>query len=217
MKNIIITGAAGNLGRAVTTEFAKGAYHMNLSVKEETQSHENQTLWYPDLTDVAAVEEMVKAIVTAQGHIQATVHLVGGYKPGSLEETGIQDVTEMIGLNFATAFNLVHAVLPHYKENGGGKFIFIGARAAMNPSTAGYNVAYALSKQMLVPFAQLINTAHGQDNISAHVLLPGTLDTALNRKLMPDADFTAWTSTSVLAETMRAIVDGNEFRETIQF
>jgi NAD(P)-dependent dehydrogenase (short-subunit alcohol dehydrogenase family) len=217
MKNIIITGAAGNLGHAVTAEFAKGAYHMNVSVQKQIENRENQTAWYPDLTDAVAVEEMIKAISASQGRIQAAIHLVGGYKPGSLQETGLQDVAEMIGLNFSTAFNLVHALLPHYREQGGGKFVFIGAKAAMSPSTAGYNVAYALSKQMLVPFAELINAAHGADNISAHILLPGTLDTALNRKMMPDADFTSWTSTSILAETIRNIVDGNESRTIVQF
>ncbi len=217
MKNIIITGASGNLGRSVTTEFGKGAYHMNLADTKPEENTENKTAWYPDLKDPVAVQGMVTEIIRIQGEIHAAIHLVGGYKPGILDETSSQDVNEMVALNFNTAFNLVQALLPSFKKNGGGKFVFIGAKAAMNPATAGYNVAYALSKQMLIPFAQMINEAYGAAHVSAHVLLPSTLDTALNRSLMPDSDFSQWTSTVVLAETMRAIIDGAETRETIVF
>lgn len=217
MKNIIITGAAGNLGRSVTAEFSKGDYHMNVSVLEPVENTDKQTAWYPDLTNPAAVQEMVGDMESRNWEIEGTIHLVGGYKPGILDETHTQDVAEMISLNFDTAFNLVQALLPHYKKNGGGKFIFIGAKAAMSPGSAINNVAYALSKQMLVPLTQIINAANQTDGISAHILLPTTLDTTLNRSLMPDADFTTWTSTIVLAETMRAIIDGTEKREIITF
>jgi len=217
MKNIIITGAAGNLGRAVTAEFSKGDYHMNVSVLETVENTDKQTGWYPDLTNSAAVQEMVETMESRNWEIEATIHLVGGYKPGILDETQTTDVAEMINLNFNTAFNLVQSLLPHYKKNGGGKFIFIGAKAAMNPDSATNNVAYALSKQLLVQLTQIINAANKSNRISAHILLPTTLDTTLNRSLMPDADFTTWTSTALLAETMRAIVDGKEMREMIIF
>jgi NAD(P)-dependent dehydrogenase (short-subunit alcohol dehydrogenase family) len=217
MKNIIITGATGNLGKTVTSEFSSGDYHLNLAVRKPLENTDRQTAWYPDLTNAAAVDEMVRSIRQTQGAVDAAIHLVGGYKPGVLNETRTDDVTEMIGLNFNTAFNLVQALLPQFRENGRGVFIFIGASAAMKAVTAGYNVAYALSKQLLVPFAEMINEANRNENITAHVLLPTTLDTPLNRSLMPDADFSKWTSTSKIAGTMREIVDGIEKRQLIQF
>jgi short-subunit dehydrogenase len=217
MKNIIITGATGNLGKTVTSTFSKGNYHLNLSVRRPMENTPRQTVWQTDLTNAAAVDEMVQSISQNQSPIDAAIHLVGGYKPGVLKETRTDDVTEMIGLNFNTAFNLVQALMPHFRENGQGVFIFIGASAAMNAVTAGYNVAYALSKQLLVPFAEMINEANRDANITAHVLLPSTLDTPLNRSLMPDADFSKWTSTVKLADVMREIVEGNEKRALIQF
>ena len=217
MRNIIITGAAGNLGRSVTAEFSNGDYHLNLSVLEPTESTPMQTAWYPDLTNPTEVQDMIDNMEKRSLKIEATVHLVGGHKPGNLDATHADDVVEIINLNFYTAFNLVQALLPHYKKNGGGKFIFIGAKAAMSPTSAMNNVAYALSKQMLVPFMQIINASKGTSGISAHILLPSTLDTTLNRSLMPDADFSKWTSTEVLAKTMRAIVDGSETQEIIAF
>jgi short-subunit dehydrogenase len=217
MKNILITGASGNLGKVVTAEFISGDYHLNLVVHKQVENSERQTFWYPDLTDIAQVRQMMSSLEQSGVVIDTVIHLVGGYKPGTLNETHSTDVTEMVTLNFNTAFNVVDAFLPHFTANSGGRFVFIGARAAMRPETAGNNVAYALSKQMLLPFAEMINH-HGTDkDIAAHVLLPATLDTALNRSLMPDADFSAWTSTEVLAKTIKGVVKRTEPRMLIEF
>jgi NAD(P)-dependent dehydrogenase (short-subunit alcohol dehydrogenase family) len=217
MKNIIITGATGSLGRSVTREFLKGDYHLNLPVRGPLVSSEKQTAWYADLTDAAAVDKMISSVAEAQGVIDAAIHLVGGYKPGALDETGTADVTAMINLNFNSAFNLVQSLLPHYQKNGKGVFIFIGASSAMNTASAGYHVAYALSKRLLVSLAEMINASNHNTQIAAHILLPSTLDTPLNRSLMPDADFSAWTPTEKLADVMRQIVEGDEKSLVIHF
>jgi NAD(P)-dependent dehydrogenase (short-subunit alcohol dehydrogenase family) len=216
MKNIIITGAAGNLGQAVTSEFDEKDYHLNLAVRDSIENSERRTGWYPDLVNETEVSQMVRDIEKSQGEINGAVLLLGAYKPGDLDETKSEDVDSMMNINFKSAFYLVHALLPIYQKNGGGKFIFIGAKGAMNAATAGYNVAYALSKQLLVPLTQMINEANKDKNITAHILLPGTLDTPLNRKLMPDADFSKWNDTASLAVKIREIVDGKELRDVLE-
>jgi NAD(P)-dependent dehydrogenase (short-subunit alcohol dehydrogenase family) len=217
MKNILITGASGNLGKSVVEEFSNGDYHINITARKPTDDTGMRTAWYPDLSNAEEVAKMISDIVVDNGNVSAAIHLVGGYRPGGLLETDLEDVNAMIKLNFGTAFNIVHSLLPHYLQAGGGKFIFIGAKAAMNPVGASNNVAYALSKQMLVPLVQMINQTYRDNKITAHVLLPGTLDTELNRSLMPDADFTQWTSTVKLGKTILAIVEAKETVEIIEF
>lgn len=217
MKNILITGATGNLGKSVLEEFSDGAFTVNVAVRKPAENTGTESVWCADLSNGEEVTHMISEIMDAQNDLSAVIHLVGGYQAGGLAETNLEDVNAMIKLNFGTAFNIVHSLLPHYIKSGAGKFIFIGAKAAMDPGSASHNVAYATSKQMLVPFAQMINETYRKNNISAHVLLPGTLDTALNRSLMPDADFSKWTSTSKLSKTMREIVEGIETSELIRF
>jgi NAD(P)-dependent dehydrogenase (short-subunit alcohol dehydrogenase family) len=216
MKNIIITGAGGNLGQMVVAEFLKGDYHLNLCVTKELPNSERQTMYMPDLTDGTAVQQMVDSILEAKGKIDGVVHLVGAYMPGNLDETNGADIDKMVNINFKTGFNLMKALLPHFAKMQAGKLVFTGAKAAMDPAMASANVAYALSKQMLPQLAYLINETDKTGNISAHVLLPGTLDTELNRKLMPDADFSKWTSTQQLAGTMRQVMEGQEKRVLVE-
>lgn len=217
MKNIIITGASGNLGQVVVAEFLKGDYHLNLCMSKEIESNERQTVYTPDLTNPFEVGVMVEKIIAAKGKIDGIVHLVGTYLPGTLDSTSMADIDKMINVNFKTSFNLTKSLLPYFKEAHTGKFVFIGAKAAMYPAMANSSVAYAFSKQMLPQLAHLINESENAKNISAHVLLPHTLDTELNRKSMPDADFSKFTSPQKLALAMRHIVEGLEKRIVIEF
>jgi NAD(P)-dependent dehydrogenase (short-subunit alcohol dehydrogenase family) len=210
MKNIIITGAAGQLGKVVVTEFLGGDYHLHLLVTRDMPVVDRETVYVTDLTDPGAVQRLAGDIAAATAKIDAVVHLVGAFTPGTLDAISVDDIDKMIRVNFITGFNLVKAFLPHFRAAQAGRFVFIGARAAMHPATAGANVAYALSKQMVNQLVHLINEAEGSDRISAHVLLPGTLDTPLNRQAMPDADFTQWTSSQRLAGTIRRIVEGTD-------
>jgi len=217
MKNILITGASGNLGQVVVAEFLKGDYHLNLCMSKRIDGNERLTIYTPDLTNAVEIGQMVADIIGAKGKIDGVIHLVGTYLPGTLDSTSTADIDKMININFKTSFNLMKAILPYFKEAQSGKFIFIGAKAAMYPSMANTSVAYALSKQMLPQLAHLINESDNSKSISAHVLLPHTLDTELNRKSMPDADFSTFTSPHKMAVSMRKIVEGEETRTTLEF
>ena len=120
-------------------------------------------------------------------------------------------------MKFAAAFNSVLPLVNHFRKKGGGKLIFIGAKAAYNNSTAINNFAYSLSKQMLFNFTGMINESEAAFNTTAHILLPGTLDTVLNRQQMPDADFSKWTSMQIIAETISNIIAGKEVKTVIEF
>jgi hypothetical protein len=55
--------------------------------------------------------------------------------------------------------------------------------------------------------AELINEEGKGKNISAHVIVPTTMDTPQNRAAMPNADFSKWTTTAKIAEEIaRALV-----------
>lgn len=217
MKNIIITGASGNLGEVVVAAFKSADYFLNLVIRQAYEDTERIRAWQADLTDAKSVAKLVEDITDADPQIDAVIHLVGGYAPGKLDHTGLSELDQMIDINFKSAFILFQEVLPFLKKQGEGKFICIGAQAAGMPNLARNNVAYAFSKQLLYQFVEIINAAGYAEKISAHILLPTTLDTDLNRKHMPNADFSQWTTLSEISETIKKIVDGQELRSILSF
>jgi short-subunit dehydrogenase len=218
MSNILMTGGTGNLGRTVVDTLLTAGYHLHLSVREAGNAATENMSCYP--TDLASPEQsdaLVKSVLAQENDILAGVFLAGGFVSGGLETAKWDDISKMVSLNFATAFNTAQALLAHFSEKGSGKLIFIGAKAAMSNSSAIGNFAYSLSKQLLFNFSELINESESKNGITSHILLPGTLDIALNRELMPDADFSQWTSTLAIAEAISDIIGGRETRMVIPF
>jgi short-subunit dehydrogenase len=123
----------------------------------------------------------------------------------------------MIHLNFMTAYTLSRQLLGRMEKHGGGQLVYIGAGPAIRPSAAGDMVAYALSKSLLIKFAELINAEGNPQNIYASVVIPGVIDTPQNRRSMPDADHSNWQSPAMIAERIYTLFtpEGEELRGSI--
>ena len=108
---------------------------------------------------------------------------------------------QMLAVNRRSAFVAVRAVLPYMREQGGGRVIAIGSRAAVDGNAnAG---AYSASKTALIALMRAIAVENKDRGIAANMILPGTMDTPANRAASPSADFTKWVSPVQVA---RAIV-----------
>ncbi|MBS1759017.1 MAG: SDR family NAD(P)-dependent oxidoreductase [Bacteroidetes bacterium] len=218
MSIIFLTGGTGNLGKTVVNSLLEAGHSLHLTVRHEEEKVDSRAGKYTtDLTNKDAVDSTIQSIIVSNQTINTGVFLAGGYTDGGTDKVTIEDVHKMMLLNFETAFHASLLLLNQFRKSGGGKLIFIGAKAAMDNKTAAGNVAYALSKQMLFSFCNMINENENRYNISAHILLPNTLDTELNRSLMPDADFTKWTKPSDIASTINNIIIGREQETVIHF
>ncbi|MEP7169524.1 MAG: short-chain dehydrogenase, partial [Bacteroidota bacterium] len=89
----------------------------------------------------------------------------------------------------------------------GGKIILIGSEPGKDGSKAKGSVAYGFTKSLLFRLAELINAEGRDKNISAHVIIPTTMDTPQNRAAMPKADFSKWTTPEKVSEEIFAAVN----------
>ncbi len=208
-RNLVITGAAGALGTAVVGKFKREGYYVIALVRPETneQSPEADVTYEVDVTDEKAVQEFVSEYEVQFGDLEAIAMLVGGYAPGDLETTKQQDLSQLIQLNFFSAFTVATAFLPLLKKQQRGAFLFVGARTALEPKEAKGAVAYALSKRLVNSFAEIIAEEVKDTDIRTHVFVPSILDSEANRSAMPTADFSKWVNPSDIAEAMHYAVN----------
>lgn len=204
MKHIIITGANGNLGSAVTQEFLDKGYRViatviNDAAKDEMPENENLSVKVVNLTDENETSEFISNTIKEHGQIDAALMLVGGFAMGDISETSMADIEKQFSLNFATAYHVARPLLAHMLKNNNGRLVFIGARPALQPAAGKNMVAYALSKSLLFKLADFINEEAKGKNVTATVVAPSTLDTPQNRKSMPDADPANWVKPEQLA------------------
>lgn len=222
MRTVIITGASGNLGKASVEKFIKEGYKviatvtpgktLGFEVKGDVETYD------ADLTDEKSVEAVIFQIIAKHKAIDAALLLVGGYASGGIKETDGAVLKKMFTLNFDTAYFVARPVFQQMlQQSNGGRIIFVGSRPALKPKEANKSLGYALSKSLIFKLADFINAAGSTGNVTASVVVPSTIDTAVNRQAMPNADFTTWVKPEEIADAMAHLcsAESNAWRETV--
>src|SRR5688572_3959513 len=124
MKNIIVSGAAGNLAAAVLRELLDKGYRVIATVRSGTDAavaaHPNLEVHAVDASVPVEPARLIREIAAQHGTVDGLVHLVGGYAGGKLAETSTEATRSMLALNFETAFHYVQPALEQMKNQAGG-------------------------------------------------------------------------------------------------
>jgi NAD(P)-dependent dehydrogenase (short-subunit alcohol dehydrogenase family) len=222
MKTIIITGANGNLGMVVTKKFLEKGFRViatviDASAKKDLTIHEHLHAEIVNLASEDQTALFIQMILDKYKRVDAALMLVGGFAAGNLSVTSVADVKKQIALNFETAYNLTRPLFHHMSENVSGRLVYIGARPALNPETGKDLLAYALGKSLLFKLAEMLNEEAKGKNVTCTVIVPSTIDTAANRKAMPDMNPENWVTAEQLADVLEFVVSskGSGLRETV--
>lgn len=196
---VIVTGAAGALGRAVVDYFAeRGAHVAQLDVIKLHNDHYSAT---PDLTDAAACRAAVEAIYKELGPVHVLANIAGGFAMGeAVHETTAETWDFLMGLNAHTVLNMARAVVPLMLEHGGGKIVNIGAGPGQRG--VGQMGAYSASKSVVIRLTEAMADELKAKGINVNCVLPSVIDTERNRADMPDADFSRWVTPEAMAQVI---------------
>lgn len=208
MRNVLITGASGNLGKAVVARFLEENYQVLVTSSGNTGRTESTNVksYEADLTREDSAASLVKQILTEHKTIDAAVLLVGGFAIGGLDDANGTLLEKMMALNFNTAYYVARPVFRQMMvQPTGGRIILIGARPALQPKDGKNMIAYSLSKSLLFKLAELLNAAGESKNVVTSVVVPSVIDTPANRQSMPDADFSKWVEPREIADAIAYI------------
>ena len=207
---VLVTGAKGGLGAFVTERFlAAGATVIGTSrsIKQSDFTNPRFTATAVDFSDGTAVQALVDQIISRFGKIDVLAHIMGGFAAGAIGETDERTWTQMLDLNLISAFHALRAVIPPMRKAQYGRIVAVGSLAATEPH-AGLG-AYVVSKTALTTLVQTVALENADANITANVVLPGTMDTPANRASMPTADFSKWLKPDDVARLILTLAEEN--------
>src|SRR5258706_258062 len=205
-KTCLITGAAGNLGRAVAASFASaGASLVLIDLDDKVlrsafgRDDERKLVLRADLLDAASVAQAVAA-VRFPG-IDVLCNIARGFRMGKPGHETPQNVWElMLDLNAKSLINTARAVVPKMLAAGRGKIVNIGAVAGLaGKANMG---AYSAAKSAVIRLTESMSAELRDKGINVNCVLPTVIDTPQNRADMPGADPRRWVAPEALADVI---------------
>lgn len=208
IRTVMITGAAGNLGRCVAGSFHAGGANVVLvdlrreSLDKAFGAEDERRLFAPtNLLEQEQVNGAAKAAIERFGRIDVLCNLAGGFRMGeAVHETANRNWDFLFDINGRTLLHAVRAVVPHMIESGGGKIVNVGAFSAQKGlARMG---AYCAAKGAVIRLTEAMAAELREKNINVNCVLPTIIDTPENRAAMPDADPARWVAPQDLAHAI---------------
>jgi NAD(P)-dependent dehydrogenase (short-subunit alcohol dehydrogenase family) len=207
-RTVIVTGAAGNLGKAVAHAFAdRGANLVLVDLEHKSLEHafeaenDRRAFVSANLLATAGAANVAQAAIARFGRIDVLCNIAGGFRMGEMvHETSDENWNFLFDLNARTVLHTVRAVVPHMLSAGGGKIVNVGAFAAQKG--VAQMGAYTASKATVIRMTEAMAAELREKNINVNCVLPTIIDTPENRAAMPKADPAKWVAPSDLASVI---------------
>lgn len=212
-RHVVVTGGTGALGGAVVRRLLQAGASCHVPSRRPegpaagtgAPAHGGRlhVAHGVDLTDEAAVDRFYDALPA----LWASVHLAGGFVMAPIAEASGADFVRMIETNALTAYLCSRAAVRVMRRTGGGgRIVNTCARPGIEPRRGARMAAYAAGKAALAAITLALAEELKDERILVNAIAPSTLDTAANRRAMPDADASKWVRTDAAAEAVLQLV-----------
>lgn len=211
MKDVLVTGAAGGMGRAVTDLLTKNGYRVFALDRDPCPGNPGVIPLIADLTDGDAVASAYRAVSEKTDGLRAIIHLAGIYTLDSLIEIFPEKFDRSFRVNLGGAFLVNRTFLPLLKA--GSRIITVTSELAVRDPLP-FTGIYGITKTALDKYCYSLRMELQLLGISVSVLRAGAVDTGMlgdsTRQLDSFCENT--THYSLGAKRFRNIVDRVEAR-----
>jgi NAD(P)-dependent dehydrogenase (short-subunit alcohol dehydrogenase family) len=174
----IVTGAAQGIGNAIATGLAaEGARIVvaDLNRAEEAASEFEAGIGLTvDVADEAQVERMARDVVERCGRIDVLVNNAGLYASLQMRpftEIPVEEWRQVMDVNVLSMFLATRAVVPHMREQGGGRIVNISSGTPFRG--VPFLLHYVTSKGAIVALTRALARELGRDDVLVNCVAPG--------------------------------------------
>jgi NAD(P)-dependent dehydrogenase (short-subunit alcohol dehydrogenase family) len=209
-RTVVVTGAAGALGRAVAQHFLDGGARLALIDRDLAPLHaafaplvadDRHLLLAADVTSETGMHAAASRIGDRLARVDVLVHVAGGFEMGEPVHAMTRASWErMMDLNAWSFVTVTRELVPPMVRQGEGRVIAVSARAAeRGQANMG---AYCAAKSALQRLVEALSREVAAHGVSVNSIAPTIMDTPANRRAMPEADRSTWVPTALAAQTI---------------
>lgn len=180
-KTLLITGAAGGVGRATVSLFASHGYIViGVDRVPVFEGFPARGLYIQaDISIPANLEKIYQQVAHFTPTLDALVNNAGYQVAKPMLETSVEEWDQVMASNLRSVFLGSKLAHPLLKAEGGGAIINTSSVHAI--ATSANIAAYAASKGGLLALTRAMAIEFAPDNIRVNAVLPGAVDTPMLR------------------------------------
>ena len=181
-----MTGGAGGLGRACCLELAAGGYHVvvcdidhdaaTATAASVEDAGGSATPAQVDVTDRAAVEELVGEVVASQTGVDVLINLAGVMRNQVLVSIEDVDFDLVMETHVRGTLNTMRAAIPHMRERRYGRIVNASS-IAVRGSVAG--ATYGAAKGAIEGLTRSAAIEVAKHGITVNCIAPGIIDAGM--------------------------------------
>jgi 2-hydroxycyclohexanecarboxyl-CoA dehydrogenase len=186
-KVVIVTGAGGGIGSAISRRFAEeGAFVVVSDVNREAASEVSASIQRhggsavaiaADISKRAECHDLIEQVQGRRGRIDVLVNNAGINRRGNLLALSEDDWHTTFAVNLHSMFHLCRAVIPHMIEAGGGAIVNTASQWGLHP--APNHIAYNTSKAAVAAFTQNLARDYAPQKVRVNAVCPGEIHTPM--------------------------------------
>jgi 3-oxoacyl-[acyl-carrier protein] reductase len=191
MRNIIVTGGSRGLGLGIVLKLAadgnrpiaiarKMSDELGTVIEQAERDCPGRIRFVPfDLSDIAAIPELVKELRRTVGAMYGLVNNAGIGTAGALALMHNSEIERLIRLNTLSPIVLTKYVIRHMLADGGGRVVNMSSIVA-NTGYSGLSV-YGATKASLVGFTRALAREVGRRGVTVNAIAPGFVNTEMTQ------------------------------------
>jgi NAD(P)-dependent dehydrogenase (short-subunit alcohol dehydrogenase family) len=187
-KVALVTGASSGIGEATAERLAAAGYKVfGTSRRAAPAGQRSFEMLVLDVTSERSVEAAVGEVMRSAGRIDVLVNNAGfGVAPAGAEESSTEQAQSIFDTNFFGIVRMTRAVVPHMRQQGGGRIINIGSVLGFLPMP--YGALYAATKHAIEGYSESLDHELRTRGIRVSVIEPAYTKTPFDANFLePDA------------------------------
>jgi gluconate 5-dehydrogenase len=181
---VLITGARRGLGLEMARGMAAAGARVGVNGRDPAltlaaaERIPNAFAAPFDITDLAAAEAALDAIVAAHGRLDCLVNNAALRDRRAIHDIAAGDLRRLLETNLVAAYELSRLAARHMAVRGGGRLIFV--TSMVGPQSYQGDPAYTASKGGLTALMRALAVELGPRGITANAIAPGFFRTEIN-------------------------------------
>ncbi|MGW7538743.1 3-oxoacyl-ACP reductase FabG [Amycolatopsis sp. NPDC054798] len=182
-RSVLVTGGNRGIGLAIARDLAEQGHRVAVTHRG-SGAPEGLYGVQADVTDAEQVDTAFKLVEEHQGPVEVLVSNAGLTDDTLLMRMSEEQFERVLNANLTGAFRVAKRASRGMLRARWGRFVFISSVVGLSGSAGQAN--YAASKAGLVGFARSLARELGSRNITANVVAPGFVHTAMTDALSED-------------------------------